>query len=147
MGRGVQAMADLYGRETVECCNCGTAWAMSSQLVAALRESHKTFYCPNGHGQSFTGKSAAQVLQDKLDAKQRELDAMTRWRDSWQADFHRSESTYRCVIAGCDHSNQTKAAMRKHMAREHDYAQKEPRALPANAGPDASNSDVCEART
>lgn len=36
------------------CCNCSTHFAMDSNLKEVLLERGGTFYCPNGHGQSYT---------------------------------------------------------------------------------------------
>lgn len=45
---------------TETCCNCGIEFTMPADLQAALRRSHKTFYCPNGHGQHYSGETADQ---------------------------------------------------------------------------------------
>lgn len=45
-----------------ECCNCHVPFAMTTALRVALLESRATFYCPNGHGQHFTGESDSQKL-------------------------------------------------------------------------------------
>jgi flagellar motility protein MotE (MotC chaperone) len=52
----------------IECCNCGVIFGASPTLDNNWRETKKTFYCPNGHGQSYS-KSTAQRLQEQLDQK------------------------------------------------------------------------------
>lgn len=126
---------DIYGRRSIECCTCGMVWAMSATHDDMLRKTRAQFYCPNGHSQSYIGKTEVEKLKEQLEGKQRELDRC-------MANYDRSVRTYRCVFAGCDHSSHTKAALRKHLEREHGFAQKPLKALAEDAGPDARNSDV-----
>lgn len=51
---------------TESCCSCGVPFAIPTYLQDQLRESHKTFYCPNGHPQSYIGKTEADKLRDQL---------------------------------------------------------------------------------
>lgn len=57
-----------------KCCNCGVAFGMDQATYDRRRNDHKSFYCPNGHGQYYSGKSEAEQLKDQLNDKQRELD-------------------------------------------------------------------------
>lgn len=50
-----------------DCCNCGTPFAMTKELRDRRLEDHKSFYCPNGHSQSYTGKTEAQKLREQLE--------------------------------------------------------------------------------
>ena len=43
----------------VGCCECGTTFGMESNFTRRRREDHKTFYCPNRHGQHFASESEA----------------------------------------------------------------------------------------
>ncbi len=47
-----------------ECCTCGVPFGITSVLQAELLKSHKTFHCPSGHAQHYTGKSDAEKLAD-----------------------------------------------------------------------------------
>lgn len=51
-----------------ECCNCGCDWWISQEMNSNLRKTKRSFYCPNGHAQSYT-KSTAEFLQGELDQK------------------------------------------------------------------------------
>lgn len=55
-----------------ECCTCGVKFAISTDLKNNFKETKKTFYCPNGHGQAYV-KSTAEILQEKLDETKRKL--------------------------------------------------------------------------
>lgn len=48
------------------CCECGCVVAMEGNQYNRFVENHNLFYCPNGHGQHFTGKSEAAQLRDEL---------------------------------------------------------------------------------
>ncbi len=49
-----------------DCCNCGIAFGMSADFAQRRRDDHKTFYCPAGHPQHYTGKSETEKLKDQL---------------------------------------------------------------------------------
>lgn len=52
--------------ESRTCGECGIVFAMDAQYIARRKEDHKVWYCPNGHGRHFTGKSEAEGLRDQL---------------------------------------------------------------------------------
>jgi len=58
----------------VECCLCGVPFGLSAALHKQRREDHRTFCCPNGHSQCFTGKSEAEKLRDDLTRERARLD-------------------------------------------------------------------------
>lgn len=47
-----------------ECCTCGIAFGMTEDFMHRRRNDHKSFYCPSGHGQHYTGKSDATKLRE-----------------------------------------------------------------------------------
>lgn len=51
---------------TDTCINCGITFAYPSSLNQTLRESHRDFFCPNGHAQHYTGESEAEKLRKQL---------------------------------------------------------------------------------
>ena len=48
------------------CVNCGIAFTIPDVLQAELRRNHKLFYCPNGHGQYYSGKSDLELENEKI---------------------------------------------------------------------------------
>ncbi len=56
------------------CCVCHVLFAIPSEMQTKLIETHKSFYCPNGHSQSFTGETDAERLTRELKARQADLD-------------------------------------------------------------------------
>lgn len=57
-----------------ECCDCGVIFGIESGHRNHLIQSHDRFYCPNGHGQSYVGKTEAEKLQDELTRTNARLD-------------------------------------------------------------------------
>jgi hypothetical protein len=55
------------------CYVCHIPFSITDDLRNALLKCHNTFYCPNGHGQHFTGKSNEEILREKLSSAQSEL--------------------------------------------------------------------------
>jgi hypothetical protein len=58
--------------EPIECCNCGTIFGASPQWITNRCETKATFYCPNGHPQSYK-QSTAERLREELEAEKRKL--------------------------------------------------------------------------
>jgi len=59
---------------SVECYTCGVIFGLPSQLKRNLLDNHEMFYCPNGHGQSFIGKTEAQKLRELLEQEKQKFD-------------------------------------------------------------------------
>lgn len=60
---------------TIECCSCGVDIAMSNAMMSSVKETKKTFYCINGHGQSYT-KSTSDELRDTITKKNNEINRL-----------------------------------------------------------------------
>ena len=50
--------------EETNCCECGVKIYFDDDFYNTLRKTHKTFYCLNGHSQSFVGKSEAEKQEE-----------------------------------------------------------------------------------
>jgi len=59
--------------ESCTCANCGIVFAFPEHNMDKFRENHNTFYCPNGHGNVFKGRTEAERLRDELKRKEQEL--------------------------------------------------------------------------
>lgn len=68
------------------CCNCAVVFGFPKDHEARLRQTRQTFYCPNGHGQSFTGKTEAEKLREQLEAVKRTADYLRTDLDRVRAD-------------------------------------------------------------
>jgi hypothetical protein len=60
----------------IHCSECGMPFGVTEDRVERLRECHNTFYCPSGHSQFFPQKTKAEMLQDKIFSKNREIDKL-----------------------------------------------------------------------
>lgn len=107
-----------------DCFTCGVIFAMTSEHEERLRESHATFYCPNGHTMWFKpGKSDEQKLKE---AKVRE----TALQDQLTSAIHDAEATRVALLRDrerfangvCPCCNRTFQNVLRHMKGEHpDY--------------------------
>lgn len=50
--------------EVIECCDCHVQFCVTQEHNRELIESKKSFFCPNGHEQSYTGKSNKQIVRE-----------------------------------------------------------------------------------
>lgn len=61
---------------TETCCSCGVLFAMSEELYNRKQSQRgETFYCPNGHGQHYTGESDKARAERLAKALEREQQA------------------------------------------------------------------------
>ena len=90
---------------TMECCNCGMSFAMTESFYDRKKKDHEGFYCPEGHGQNFTGKTTEQKLKEQLQREKLERQgAEDRAEKSWQ----RAEKAIREKRAFKGHLTRTK---------------------------------------
>lgn len=107
-----------------DCFKCGTLFAMTEDLWNRCQHDHsKSFYCPNGHGMVFTGKSDREKLKE---AQARE----TALRDQLDAAVHEAEHVRQALLRDrqrfangvCPCCNRSFENVRRHMASQHpDY--------------------------
>lgn len=110
--------------ETITCYKCQVHFAVPLETVRRLRGSQKSFWCPAGHEQHFTGKSEAQKLRDELARKDEVLAAeqargarMRRERDEVVRAHKRMRT--RVMNGVCPCCNRTFQNLLQHMKTEH----------------------------
>jgi hypothetical protein len=112
------------------CCNCGTVFALSAALQEVRLEDHRTFYCPAGHGQSYTGKTEAERERERAEQAERELaDARTRLmqeREELRVTKRRlTTERRRTAAAVCPCCQRSFVQLRRHLSAKHpDYVEK-----------------------
>ncbi len=57
------------------CCDCGVLFGTEAGYDDRRRKDRKSFYCPNGHAQSYTGPTAEQRLRERMEMTERQLEA------------------------------------------------------------------------
>lgn len=109
------------------CSNCGIAFAVPFQFDKSRRRDKVTFWCPNGHGMSYTQSEAERLreeLQRAREAAQQELE----WRLGTERILERERkvrhSLQKRLSAGvCPCCNRTFTDLQRHMGTKHkDYA-------------------------
>lgn len=109
---------------TEDCCNCGVVFAMPQKLRDRLIQTHNSFYCPNGHSQSYTGKTKEQVQRERAERLERDLankdEDLRAERASHTATKGQLTKAKKRADAGmCQHCNRSYVDVRRHMASKH----------------------------
>jgi len=107
-----------------ECCACGTPFMIPKRMKTALLNSKQTFYCPNGHGQSYVGKTEAEKLKEKLAAieaekEKREQELQDMWLDELSQRQKLEKQIKRVHKGVCPCCNRTFVNLQRHMATKH----------------------------
>ncbi len=120
----------------IDCCSCGVSFGMTTAMERQRRQDHTGFYCPNGHGQHFTAKSDADLLQEErrrakrlaslLDDEQQQHRATERRLSATRGVVTRTKKRIAAGVCPC--CNRTFQQLARHMAGQHpDYATEEQR--------------------
>jgi len=123
---------------TETCSNCGILYAMAEEFQKERLADKRTFYCPNGHSQTYTGKSEAQKLREQLDEERRRRQSAEQRVAMWQDDYaeadaratrernrangykgHATRITKRAKAGVCPCCNRTFQQLARHMANKH----------------------------
>lgn len=123
MNRGT-AYIDGIELVTETCCNCYMPFAVTREFRNKRLEDHKTFHCPAGHPQHYTGKTAEQKLREELERKQQMLDAeqsrsarLEQERDVVSRAHNKMRA--RVFNGVCPCCNRTFQDLMRHMKTEH----------------------------
>jgi len=107
-----------------DCFKCGVLFAMTEDLWDRCQRDHsKSFYCPNGHGMVFTGKTDRQKLKEaeaREVALKDQLGAAVREAEQMRQALLRDRQRFANGVCPC--CNRTFSNVRRHMATQHpDY--------------------------
>lgn len=100
-----------------ECITCGCVFAFSTTLKNELRRSHRTFYCPSGHGQVFNTETEAERLAKVVAERDAQLGRERAFRvvaEGQLADLRR-----RTAHGVCPCCKRTFANVARHMKTKH----------------------------
>lgn len=102
------------------CCNCGIPWLMPKNYRDMLVQTHDRFFCPNGHGQSYYGKTEAEKLKDQLRQKENELAQTVTAKIQIENQLDKANKKLKRVAAGqCPCCDKTYVHLSNHMAKKH----------------------------
>lgn len=110
--------------ETEICCNCGMLFAMPADMQRRRREDHKTFFCPAGHGQHYTGPTEADKLRREVERERQVREAAEARAGKAEQNLAQVTRAHRKmrerVMNGvCPCCNRSFANLREHMKSEH----------------------------
>lgn len=117
--------------EVSRCCNCGVAFAMTTDFDRRRRNDRKDFYCPAGHQQHYTGPTEAQKLKAELERKEQMLQAAQARAATAEDEcalvakaHHRMRN--RVMNGVCPCCNRSFGNLMRHMKSEHpEFAEKQ----------------------
>lgn len=103
------------------CCNCGIPFLVPRNYYDMLKNSGTTFYCPNGHGQSYrVGESEAQKLKRQLQQKENELAQTVTAKIQIENQLDKANKKLKKVASGqCPCCDKTYVHLSNHMAKKH----------------------------
>ena len=110
--------------ELEECCNCHCMFGITTDMMNRLRINHRSFYCPNGHPQSYLHESREEKLKRQLEQTSSQLartqSSLETSRRSKAAIKGQLTKTKRRVANGvCPCCNSTFADLAAHMHGQH----------------------------
>lgn len=105
-------------------CDCGLVYGLSKEFIAARREDHRTFYCPNGCSWWYPQKNEAEQLKAQLEASRSLAQREARRRESAERSARAYKGvatrTRRRVANGvCPCCTRTFPDVAAHMAAKH----------------------------
>lgn len=112
---------------TENCIYCGVAFAVTDQFQRERRRDHRSFYCPNGHGQHYNAENEEQRLKRELDAARDAL-AASRTREAEEAKRHAATKGQLTKVRNriekgiCPDCNRHFVNVERHMKTKHSNA-------------------------
>lgn len=111
---------------TITCCNeaCGMSFQVPSWWDKGRRETHARFFCPNGHGQSYTSESDADKFRRERDSARQQLaraeqEAMEAHQLAIKAERAKKRLEKRAAAGTCPCCQRTFSNMNTHMRKQH----------------------------
>jgi hypothetical protein len=62
-------LTEAIAYTTESCCSCGVVFALTAEFQRARMSDKARFYCPNGHSQSYIGKSDRELAYEANQAR------------------------------------------------------------------------------
>lgn len=114
----------------LRCCQCGVEFALLEYFQNERRRDGKTFYCPNGHAQTYGDTEADQLRRerDRLKQEQARLHGEIADRDRWltkevtareKAEKETKRIKKRAAAGVCPCCTRHFTQLERHMQAEH----------------------------
>ena len=102
------------------CSECGCQFAITDVFEGKLRDSHATFYCPNGHARHFPQDNETEKLRKELKRKEQELaDTSIEKIQLRNQIADRDKKLKRLTNGVCPCCNRTFSNLHQHMKKQH----------------------------
>jgi hypothetical protein len=117
---------------TETCSYCGMPFAMTSDYQERRIQDRRTFYCPDGHPQAYTGQNHEEKIKRlqrevELERRSRENAEMAREMEQQQrkaAERELKQIKKRAAAGLCPCCNRSFVQLQRHMATKHpEYAE------------------------
>jgi len=113
----------MFSQVEVQCCKCGVVFGIEAAFYKILVRDKTSFYCTNGHGQSYT-ESEADKLRRERDRLQQQLahkdDTIAQQRNEIIARKGQITKLQKRAKAGtCPCCQRTFSNMTRHMKTQH----------------------------
>lgn len=112
--------------ETTTCFrhDCGVVFGMEKEYYDGRVKDHQTFYCPNGHGQHFVGRTELDKAREALASERAFREAAERREQSTQLALraekgHVTRLKRRAAAGVCPCCHRSFDALRAHMRIKH----------------------------
>lgn len=107
----------------IVCCNCSTHFAMDASLDQRLLETGGIFYCPNGHGQSYSDTEVAKLKRQnqalRNSARYAEEEALRAKKEKTALKGQLTKTRNRIANGVCPCCHRTFKQVEQHMANKH----------------------------
>lgn len=106
--------------ESEICCACGTPFGIEAGLKRNLTNTHRSFYCPNGHAQSYVGETNEERLSKELTRLRSQKDQVDQELLNKNRALKKFESQKKRIKNGvCPCCNRTFLNLQSHMKTKH----------------------------
>ncbi len=114
---------------------CGISFAVPAWWESGKRQTKTTFYCPNGHPQSFTAETEAERLQRELNNQRQQNARLEDEAREARVEAEKAKATTkrlkrRAAAGSCPCCKRSFSNMADHMAHQHPDWVKEQRIIP-----------------
>jgi hypothetical protein len=105
---------------TEECCSCGVTFAMPERFKSDRLADKRRFYCPNGHGQAYVGKTDAELRKEAEQARaSAEENARIARIEANEAKKELRRLKQRAKAGACPYCNRSFVQLTRHIHTKH----------------------------
>ena len=77
------------------CCSCGVSYWLTTGHQESLVKTKESFYCPNGHSQSYTGDTDKQKYEKELKIQKESKENYRKW---YEKEKQKAEERRKSII-------------------------------------------------